>query len=276
MKPVRIMRAGYLASYTYALRRIGVDPEPLLDQHHLPTAFEHLPGYMISARDVHAFVESATVCARPGAISTVAGLHNARCQPNPFSESASDAENLLDAINRHNNVVADYGPGARFTLQLEGPSAQWSKVTRSPLPETEIFCVASLVGHVRTFIDPRWLPAAVEVGVAAPEDLARQPQFAGVSIRDSEDQGTHIRFPLEEAIQRRPGPDAAAENHSGAKKVEEPGFVESVFLMMKGLARTGTLSVENTACAARTTVRTLQRRLREAGYETKGVALRDD
>ena len=41
---------------------------------------------------------------------------------------------------------------------------------------------------------------------------------------------------------------------------------------MKGLARTGKLSVETTARAARTTVRTLQRRLGEAGVTYKLLA----
>lgn len=260
------MRAGYLASYIYALRKNGIDPAPLLDRHQLPPAFERLPGYMVSARDVHAFVESATSYGDPGAISVMAGFHNARCLPNPFRAGICHAANLLDAIERHNNVVADYGPGAHFRLRLDERSARWSKVSQSPMPETEIFCVASMVGHVRLYTDPRWLPDAVEVGVAAPEDLSRHLQFAGVQIsRSPEDGGTHIRFPLEKmwAAGVRNGSEAHCQCDS--ENLTEPDFVNSVKLLMKGLARTGTLNVEKTARAARTTVRTLQRRLSDAG-----------
>ena len=114
----------------------------------------------------------------------LAGLHNARCQPNPFNAGTCHATNLLQAMERHNILVADYGPGARFTLQLDERSARWGKVTQSPLLETEIFCVASMIGHVRTFTGPRWLPTDVEVGVAAPEDLSRQSTLSSAAAPD--------------------------------------------------------------------------------------------
>ena len=272
MKPIPIMRTGYLSSYVYALRVAGIDPDPLLKQHQLPPEIEILPGYMLSARDVHAFVKNAAGLACPGTISSVAGFHNARCEANPFSEGATQAKNLLEAIERHNNLVAAYGPGARFTLDTGATTAKWSKVTRSPLPDTEIFAVASLIGHIRSFFQQRWQPECVELAVAAPDDLTLQPQFAGVSFVRSSDSGTHIHFPVEHLRRppkQRPEPAGC---HSMTGQLEEPDFVESVHLLMKGLARSGCLSIERTASAARMTVRTLQRRLREAGVSHSTLA----
>ena len=57
-----------------------------------------------------------------------------------------------------------------------------------------------------------------------------------------------------------------------SSKLEEPDFVESLHLLMKGLTRSGSLSIERTAGAARLTVRTLQRRLREAGVSHSSLA----
>ena len=272
MKPVLILRAGYLASYAYALRKLGVDPAPLLDRHHLPTELDDLSAYMVSAQDVYRFIEDAVHFAGSGEISMEAGFHNARCQPNPFREGAGDAASLLEAIERHNEQAASYGPGARFTLRLDNQHARWSKTTRSPIAETEIFCVASLIGHVRTFAHPRWLPDAIEVGMAAPEDLARLPQLKQVPVGVSEDYGTHVTFPLSDVRRVHSARSRNVASGSNIDRSEEPNFVESIRLLMKGFARAGNLNVESTARAARLTVRTLQRRLQEAGVSHTELA----
>jgi AraC-like DNA-binding protein len=266
------MRASYLASYVYALRTLGIDPNPMLERQALPTAFELLPDYMVAALDVHSFVEDAAAAAAPGVVSTMAGFHNARCQPNPFREGASHASSLLDAIERHNGLTASYGPGSRFAVQLGEQQARWSKTSRSPLAETEIFCVASLVGHVRAFTHARWLPELIEVGVAAPEHLSRQPEFAEVRIGTSKDCGTHICFPLSDVRAAPPRLCSATASDPQSANSQEPEFLESLRLLMKGLARTGSLSVGSTARAARISVRTLQRRLREKGVSYSELA----
>ena len=259
------MRAGYLSSYLHAVRRLGIDPTPALDRHHLPVEFERLPEYMVSARDLYGFIEEAVTWADPGVISTEAGFHHARCEPNPFREDAGRATNLMDAIERHNEQAAGYGPGARFALHLDERRASWSKTTRSPMAETEIFCVASLIGHVRTFTHARWLPDAIEVGVVDPQCLIRQPQLSGVPVGNSRDYGTHIFFPTADLWQTPPCSSGTVSNGSEHDKPVEPDFIDSIRLLMKGLARTGNLKVEHTARAARLTTRTLQRRLHEGG-----------
>ncbi len=271
MQPVLILRAAYLASYVFALEKLGVDPAPLLARHHLPDESGRLGKFMVSARDVYEFVEEATTLAPPGALSTIAGLHNAGRQPNPFREGTTHAVNLLDAIHRHNALVPRYGPGSRFKVRISGNEVCWLKATRSPLAETEIFCVASLIGHVRGYTDARWLPTSVAVGVASPEALKYQQELPGLTVLRSKDNGTHVHFQVSEVWQKPTNAQDSTERLRSSS-ADEPDFIESLRLLMQGYARTGRLSLEETARAARMSIRTLQRRLQQAGISHATLA----
>ncbi|MEM8769340.1 MAG: helix-turn-helix domain-containing protein [Pseudomonadota bacterium] len=253
------------------MQKLRLDPAPLLARHHLPDAAAQLGDFMLSARDVHEFVEEATSLAPPGTLSTIAGLHNADHQPNPFREGTHHAVNLLDAIHRHNALVPRYGPGARFAVRINGHEVCWRKATRSPMAETEIFCVANLIGHVRAFTHPRWLPTSVAVAVATPEALSNQPALAGMAVVSSRDDGTHIHFRISD-VWRKPARSGGPVDRLQPSNADEPDFIESLRLLMQGYARTGTLSLDETARAARLSVRTLQRRLKEAGVSHATLA----
>jgi AraC-like DNA-binding protein len=273
MKPLYILRAGYLGSYIYALRNSGVDPAPMLSRYCLPTEINWLSEYMLAAKDVHAFVQEASATAAAGVISAAAGLHHARRQPNPFRDGANYAVNLLDAIQRHNDRVTQYSPGVRFAVQVDQRLVRWSKTTGSPLAETEIFCVANLVGHIRTFTHSDWSPTSVEVGVASPEVLTCLPFLSGTPVRKSVDHGTHLHFSASQVWQspfNRNTATGADQRRLGT--IEEPDFVESMRQLMKGYARSGSLSIERAANAGRMSVRTLQRQLRNSGVSYAELA----
>lgn len=268
---IHLLRSTYLTAYLEALRSIAVDPAPILEKHGIPSDFEFLPDYMLAAGHLHSFIIDVSSRAEPGAISTAAGLFNATHQANPFSDSLRVSVTLLDAIERHNAAVTSYSPENAFRLVLTEDSGLWRKLGVSPIGETEIFCAANLIGHVRSVLGIRWQPEAIWVSKTSPGILERLALYQGVSVLAS-DRDTTMGIPkhrLATPIRRQstthePGPEPLSE-------VDERDFVWSLRQLLKSYVRVGATGIDSVAGAAGLSRRTLQRRLEDAGITYSAV-----
>lgn len=266
MHRIPILRAGYLSSYLTALRESGVDPRPLLEKAGLPAAFEFHSDALVAAKPLHHFIQAASRHERAGVISMRAGLHHAAHLPNPFAEGSRGAVTVLDAIRRHNARVPHYSPENRFDVKLEEGSARWRKRGKSPLAETEIFCVANLIGHVRTSVGDTWRPDEVAVSVAEPEIVRNLPILAGVPVR---------RAPATTSIVLRaatlgrsiasPKSRRRATGPAGSDQFdpESLDYIGTLRLVLAGYLRAGSVSMATAARAVGVSPRTLQRRLQQ-------------
>jgi AraC-like DNA-binding protein len=217
---------------------------------------------MLAAPLLHRFINDAVTCASPGTISTAAGLHNAARQSNPFSDGARQAVSLADAIHEHNNRVSDYSPENRFDLNMGAEGGLWRKLGRSPNAETETFCVANLIGHVRSLLGDRWRPLTVGVSVVEPGILRSIPMYEGIEIRLTP-RHTAVSIPAG-ALHERQSISGKPRSHSdGAESLsgDDLDYLESLRLVMKSYARAGDLNIDGVARAAGTSRRTLQRQL---------------
>ena len=271
MKRIRLLKTTYLSAYLYALRQNDVNPAPYLQQHGIPGDFEFLNDYMLPARLLHQFIQSAVGSCRPGVISTVAGLYNATHQSNPFADSLTRRRDLAGTIGCHNANVARYSPENRFDLKLGGDQAHWRKLGRSPTPETEIFCVANLVGHVRSIAGKTWRPDSVRVAVADPEVLRAQPLLAAVPVYRQRNH-TSVSFAAALLSKAQAGQRASEPPALAIGEPADSDFVSTLRMVMKAYARTGDLTADNMAEASGLSRRTLQRHLGELGLSYRTLA----
>lgn len=203
-----------------------------------------------------------------------AGLHHAQARSNPFSVDLHTVPTLADAIRMHNENVARFSPGNRFGLSRQADQIRWFKKGRSPQAESEIFCVATLIGHVRLVMGERWLPSSVDVSKAAPETLRAQPLLGGVEVRLVAETAA-VRIPHEQLStrvvctrDRSPSPGDTI----GPFDPHALDFAESLRLVMRGYARAGSLTLDSAAQAAGVSRRTLQRWLRNHGMTYSELA----
>lgn len=273
MHRIQILRNTYLIAYLQALRRLALNPTPLCQKYGIPVDFELIPEFMLAAPLLHRFIEEAAGCAAPGVLSSTAGFYNARQQQNPFSDRVGRSVSLADAIRQHNRHVEAYSPENRFNLLLEERHGIWRKKGISPSAETEIFCAANLIGHVRSLVGGQWLPERIEVSVADPAVLRALPSYRNVDTRPVP-RGTNITIP----IRRLMAPLRSFSEHG--THISRPeltnsadlDYLESLRLIMKSYARVGELSVYRIAKASGTSKRTLQRRLNGLGLSYSIVA----
>jgi AraC-like DNA-binding protein len=272
MEPIRLLRNTYLRAYLHALRENGVNPSPLLIQHRIPADFEFLTDYMLPSTLMHRFIQSAVDTSTPGAISIAAGLYNAAHQPNPFSDTVKKSGNLGEAIERHNANVIAYSPDNRFDLKITDTIGRWRKLGRSPTPETETFCVANLIGHVRTVVGKEWRPQRIGVAVANPTLLRKLALLSEVPVR-KQPQHTCITLPAR-LLNRASGvlKGAQHEFRGTASEFGNADFLSTLRATMASYARTGDLSIDTVAAAAGTSRRTLQRRLTGLGVSYTTLA----
>ena len=268
MRRIHIIRNAYLTAYLQALREHGVDPARLLQIHRMPADFEFIPDYMVAAPLLHRFIGDAVKHGPPGVISTAAASYNAASQINPFSVGAAASVSLLDAIHRHNQKVLLYSPENRFSFDSGELRGRWIKSGRSPLAETEIFCVANLIGHVRTLLGPLWLPDAVQVSVVCPTVLRSMPMFEELEISEVK-QTTVLQISVEQLWRSNRSFTQPERDHPSdgdlSRADTDLDFFQSLRLVMMSYARVGCLRMEDTAAAAGLSRRTLQRRLQDAG-----------
>jgi AraC-like DNA-binding protein len=267
-----ILRSTYLTAYLEALRATGADPSPMLEKHEIPPDFEFLTDYMIAADQLHSFIRDASRCAEPGAISTSAGLFNAAQQANPFRDSVGVSITLLDAIERHNASVAGYSPENVFDFTLADDSGQWRKLGISPIEEGEIFCVANLIGHVRSVLGLRWQPEAVGVSRTSNSVLERLPLYRGIPVLTSEEHTT-VTIPKHwlAAPIRHPRTMTHKSGQVPITEVEDCDFVWSLRQLLRSYVRLGNTGIDSAADAAGLTRRTLQRRLADVGMTYSAV-----
>lgn len=270
VQPIWLLRNTYLIAYMHALREHGVAPEPLLAKHGIVADFELIPDYMVSARLLHGYIIEAVSHGPPGAVSVAAGLFNAAFQPNPFSDTAWKSVTLLEAIRRHNANVTRYSPENRFRFSVAKGEGHWEKQDRSPLAETEIFCVANLIGHVRMSLGDGWSPPSVDVSVAEPSTLASLPLFEGVSVRAVPISAT-IHIPLSALALPSSSRDAGLSERALPDDFGDLDFVQSMRELIRSYVRVGELSFSNVALAAGLSRRTLQRRLSDVGISYSGM-----
>ena len=146
-------------------------------------------------------------------------------------------------------------------------SGEWKKAGTSPLAATEIFCLANMIGHIRSVLHPDWLPSNAKVSVAAPSVLSSLPPSEGLRITKS-NRSTTVIIPLEQLWLPVARTSASADTRPFCEAYQPTttlDFVQSLRLIMMSYARTGRLNIENAAEAAGLSSRTLQRRLRDAG-----------
>jgi AraC-like DNA-binding protein len=155
---------------------------------------------------------------------------------------------------------------------INGATGLWCKLGRSPSAETEIFCVANLIGHVRSMLGGGWRPLRVQVSVAEPKVLTSLPLYRGVEI--SHAARSAIAIPVRD-LSRCLNSGCRRSTHqfsAASSRAADLDFLESLRLVMKGYARVGGINVDTVARAAGTSRRTLQRRLSALGVSYSTLA----
>lgn len=255
-RAVRLLAGSYLSAYTAVLQARGVDIKPLLKASGLPASLLESPTPIVSATPVHQFIKCTHQLSEPGELSLAAGFHHATHEPNPFRAGLVGSVTVAEAVRRHNELVPEYSPWNQFALDDGRTEVRWHKLGRSPLAETEVFCVANMIGHIRTILGHGWLPRRIEVSVA-PLSMFKTLGLPDERLAISKT-NTTIVIPAYELPARvaskcspsTPGP------FSG-----KPDFLESLRLALRDYAKSGEMTIAVAAKLARMSSRTLQRRL---------------
>ena len=221
------------------------------------------------------FITTATKTAQFGTISAAAGLYHAMHKYNPFSAVLPESRTLLDAVMNHNLYARQFSPRNSFGIDVHEVTGRWYK-NRSPFAETEVFCIANMIGHMRAILGSEWAPPLVEVSLAPVAQLRDINVFRNLRLKTSSTEGPAVHIPINLMFRTVPSwrrqPAATKSVQILDFDPDKLTFSSSMQLLLRGYAKTGKLTVETAAIVAGMSQRTLQRRLKQNGLTFSELA----
>ncbi len=271
MRPIPLIRGRYIQSFVRVMDRLDACPRPLLDRHGIPGAALVDPDAVHPAHQLWAFAADAarhTGLVDLGLRAGWAGLAShgafgARVAGSPTLREALDAF-CADARQEYSRAV--------FRIATRGSTAWFVREAIDGDPEeklqVELYVVALMLQTIRLAAGPDWLPRQIRLqsedrpGLADAEPLSRLDARFGCPTTAIPIPQRLLASPLVWGSHRRRPPEPAPVQNPSPLPAD---FVASLKQLLATYLTDGPPRIEVVAKAARCSVRTLQRRLHEAG-----------
>lgn len=267
---VPLVRAGALSAHLDALRSIGAPCAPLLARVHLPPELEGTPNALISYFQV---VDFSRVALEATGLSSFPVLVAARARTERIGGWGQALVRPLTLGGLLRTLVQTYGlhtTGARWWMEDRGSDVLLCHRYDHRLEagaELYVPLLGYIVGWLRTALGPEWRPRAIALPVAIPWSLEALGLECPVHVSNA------TVVPIPRRLLLTPSPRIATEAARGgadgaadlAKTAPQGDFVGSIRQALAPLAAASDLDVGVLSEVARVPVRTLQRRLGEAG-----------
>ena len=257
------------------LEDMGISPERVHRRAGLPMWHFGEPDDLIPSRHTYIFMQYAASAAGTETFGLRVGLGNTLESLGTFGKAVSRSLTIQHAADTFCRLVPRFTSGSIF-WQIEHGGDLW--LCRRPVEtvdlgrqQTEQYALMQMINLVRLSAGPGWSPAKIALHQEVTPGLEQTRDLAGAEIRGRQ-RFTAIAIPLSilaREIRRRPG-DAAASDQDLRNLLDTTApsldFAGSVRQLAGTLLREAYPRVETVAEIAGLPVRSLQRRLRAAGY----------
>jgi AraC-like DNA-binding protein len=276
MKGVPLTRAVGLKPVVGFLRRHGVRVEPLLARVNLPSGVLDDDETLIPLASAVRLLEGAATAEGIEDLGLRAGQETPIDALGTFGRLIRRSPTLGKAIETSVRMTRLFNSGVERWLEEEGDQVRLcQRFADGPVghAQAEQYCVMLTLNLLRVAAGPDWYPSRIDLQMRRPASLAGFRALSGARIR-FERRATAVAFPR--SLLRQPLPPAdgirvIAPKEFEAWKASAPAddFPGSLVQVADALSPSGYPQIGPTADAMGMSVRSLQRRLADAGTSYK-------
>lgn len=284
IEPVPIIRSAYLNLFMGVLNESGINLETGLQQFNLPTSLTESPEGYVPMMAVLSFLNWAGASA---GIEDVGARAASRMRILDFDDELRsallDTSNLEDALKIFCSFADREQSGVRYTMVCEQDTVRiWcsheSHAGSSVNPCGEWLQIMPLLAVIRYFAGDSWAPRQISCQAQHMSGTSATRIFSGTRILTGQ-QETGITFPASlfclatTRALRCEGPDSTPGNTPAALSRMNWDYPTSLRALLLTYLDGGYPPIELAAEISGTSVRTLQRRLKQFGLSYTDVVL---
>jgi AraC-like DNA-binding protein len=278
-QPVPLIRAGVLLPFTEFLAEIGAPVERLLAEAGLCPAVLQQPETLIPLFSAYNFAEHTAYIEGIENLGLVVGARTPVRRLGAFGELIMGAPTLWHELHSVTRTVNLYSSAARAWFVSEDECIAFHYhicVPATPARRhAHAFAVNLVIALIRQAAGPDWVPSEIRLPAReAPRRLAYEETFRTVVRFERDTCAVVFDRRLLSMPLRQPGqpPAASAAAHARLLASAPAGdFAGSIRQVVETLLAAGYPSVELAAKVTGLSIRTLQRRLNEAGTSYSGL-----
>ncbi len=273
MHPIPMVRASAIVPFVSFLESAGAPAERLMQQVRLSPRIFESPEQLLPLHQGMAFLERAARAEKLTDIGLQVGLRTRFHELGAFGLLVRGVPTLQQALNRIVDAIALYNSGEVIWLDCEGDRAlMCHKMALSDVGGQRhgaLFAVVMIIEAIRSVLGPQWVPAEVRLSAAEEpnrrhyETMLDAPVVCGSQFEA-------VVFPqsllAKAPVTRIPSIVEESSDHDFLRSTAQAAdFAGSVRQAISTLLCDGYPNIQVTAEAVGFSVRTLQRRLSEAG-----------
>ena len=192
----QLMRPALLSPFLTALDKRKMNTDELLEQHGLSRTSIRNDSGMVTAKQVHLFLDAITDASGDPAFCWQIGWEIAHRTYPLFSSLISRGLSLGEILAHLASSSEQLASATRFELHTQGTYTRFSSYRlykSEPAPHTDGFSVSALASLLKRYAKKEWNPAKVSIELA---DLRSVPKHSGFRLVRTQlpDQST-ISFP---------------------------------------------------------------------------------
>lgn len=272
MDPIALVRANVLFPFRAFLDTIGAPTERLLQNVGLRAGMLADGERLIPLNQCLAFLARAADTERLPDLGLIVGRQTPFHQLGTFSRLVESAPTLQVALEMMVSHIGLHNSGDALWLTMKGDTASLSHGIKPGASEGrlqgELFALAMMIAFFKSVLGGTWMPKSIRLSAGHAAFRMHHEQALGVPVVCA-GEGTSVIFPRATLAEANRGyKDAAAslDDLAFLRATAPAGeFAQSVRQTIAALLVDGYPDIRRTADAIGLSVRTLQRRLGEAG-----------
>ncbi len=279
MKPVPLVQLWALMPFLRFLEEIGAPVERWLEASRIHPDLLLTPSRVVPVAFAMDFAERAARAEGAESLGIDVGRRSAAEDLGPWGWRLADCPTLYDRARMSCELISEFNSGERFELEVD---TEWVRLRERMegaygpgWRHGQDFTLMLILEAVGRAAGVGWKPAAIFLPGPRRTRFERDELFQGVRIF-YEARELQVVFPaalLARPVARLPAPRAGQSARTGATSIVAPAqdLVGSLEDSAMALLPWGSTSAHDLADVAHTSVRTLQRRLRERGTSLRRV-----
>jgi len=273
MHPIPMVRVNAIVPFVSFLENAGAPVERMMEAVRLPPRILDDPERLLPLHQGMAFVDFAARSENLSDIGALVGLRTPFDELGAFGRLVRGAPTLHQALNRIIDAIPLHNSGEVIWLDCQGDRAlMCHTLAMSDVPgrkQAALFAVVMIVQAIRVVLGPRWMPESVRLSAAEAANRKRYEAILGVPVicGGRFEAVVFARSLLAASpVTYNPSPAERESDHDFLRSTAPAeDFAGSVRQTIGGLMSGGYPTIHMTAEAVGLSVRTLQRRLSDAG-----------
>jgi AraC-like DNA-binding protein len=273
-KPIALMRVAGLKPFVTFLGREHVPVARLLEQSRISQEVFERPESLVPVLQVARFMEDAAIVRGLDDLGARAGVTTPVDALGVFGRQIVLAGVLCTAIETLIRVAPAFDSGGRYWLRLDGERTWLCHQFRDRLAATyrqaDQYSLMVALNVVRLAAGPRWRPDEVRFESRRARGLEDADIFSGAQVAFEQHESA-VGFPTS-LLDRPLAPPRVGHRADSSEDIDRWGatapageFVESILQLVATLTSLSYPRIDTVADAVGIAVRTLQRRLADAG-----------